>query len=93
MSGKNNPAYIDGNSKERRCWRGSNWERIRRKVYERDDNVCQICGTRCISKNEYDGTNGSKIRQCHHKEKYEENHNNNLDNLITICASCHGKNS
>ncbi len=33
MRGKNNPAWISGNSYDKRCYRGDNWEDIRKAIY------------------------------------------------------------
>ena len=91
MSDEGNPAYVDGSTKEKRCYRGSNWVRIRRRVYERDGYTCQRCGVKCISRSDYNGENGGEIIQAHHISGYEDESDNELDNLITLCASCHSE--
>jgi len=65
--------------------RGENWLKVRRAVYERDNNTCQICGR---TQEEV----GKKLSVHHIKPyrlfgNYEEA--NNLENLITLCQSCH----
>lgn len=91
MAGDGNPAYIDGNSLDKRCFRGSNWARIRRDVYERDDYTCQRCETKCISRRDLAGSNGRKLIQAHHIRGYESAEDNELSNLVTLCARCHGE--
>jgi 5-methylcytosine-specific restriction endonuclease McrA len=61
-----------------------NYNIIRNKILDRDGCKCVICGTR------------EEILDIHHKDKsgdssYWEFSNNNLDNLITVCKSCHTK--
>lgn len=58
------------------------WIIIRMQIYKRDNYTCQECLEKCHN------TNKRKI-QCHHID-YDIN-NNTLDNLITLCASCHAK--
>lgn len=91
MVGDGNPAYIDGSSYDKRCHRGPHWEHERVLVYERDDYTCRRCGEKCIPRRAYDGENGKRIIQAHHVEAYESPDDNSLDNLLTLCASCHGK--
>ena len=59
------------------------WRTIRKKIYERDNWTCKECGVKCHCNNSKD-----KI-QCHHIDYNIENCE--LENLITLCASCHGK--
>ena len=91
MSGEKNPAYKNGESREKRSWRGSDWETIRVEVYERDNYTCQDCGKKCVAKNNSTKDNTDKIIQCHHIENYKIKQNNNKTNLITLCLSCHSK--
>lgn len=90
MAGSENPAYKDGGAADKRCYRGPHWGRVRRQVYERDNYTCQRCGVKCVSRNDYDGTNGGEIIQAHHINGYESSEDNDLSELITLCASCHG---
>jgi len=60
------------------------WKAIRKKVYKRDNWTCQICGIHCGNEEK------SKI-QCHHIIPYRITQDNSESNLITLCASCHGK--
>src|SRR3990167_5749310 len=59
------------------------WLRLRRDIYERDNWICQECSIKCHG-------NGTKDKiQCHHID-YDVK-NNNVENLITLCSSCHAK--
>lgn len=91
MRGKNNPAYIDGRNATRTYNVGEEWHKIRMRVYKRDNFTCQCCGVKCISKNKAmrTGEDTDKIIQCHHIESYDINQDNSLDNLTTLCISCH----
>ena len=79
MLGDRNPAYIDGRSKDKRSYRGDDWEQIRLQVYKRDNYKCQVCGHHCKRKE----------IQAHHIIKYRETQDNSLDNLVTLCVKCH----
>lgn len=81
MRGVNNPSYIDGRSKNKRCYRGDDWEQIRKQVYERDNWCCQVCGKHC---------EGHEI-QAHHIEEWRKTKDNSLGNLITLCNTCHAR--
>lgn len=90
MSGKKNPAYKNGSTFDKRSWRGSDWDRVRKTVYERDKWECQVCHTKCTGVREKNS--GKTLVQCHHIENYTGNEvDNSIDNLITLCASCHTK--
>lgn len=81
MRGENNPSYIDGRAKNKKCYRGDDWEDIRKAVYKRDGYRCQVCGKHCKRKE----------IQAHHIHPYRETFDNSLENLITLCNSCHAK--
>jgi hypothetical protein len=49
---------------------------LKRSIFERDNFRCKTCGK-----------NHSIV--CHHIDKNKQN--NNPDNLITLCRSCHSK--
>jgi len=74
--GENNLAWRGGYEP----WYGSNWQEQRRKALERDNYACQICGT-------------SERLEVHHKTPVREfevkEESNKLDNLVTLCKSCH----
>ena len=51
------------------------WKQIRKEVLERDGRKCVICG--------------SKSRLEIHHKTYENWKNENLDELVTLCKTCH----
>jgi 5-methylcytosine-specific restriction endonuclease McrA/predicted transcriptional regulator len=59
---------------------GYNWEKIRRKVLERDKFTCQICGKRKV-----------KLDVHHITRTGDLEKDNRLSNLITLCDSCQGR--
>lgn len=91
MAGKGNPSYVDGSGMNRSTFRGSNWGIIRQRIYKRDNYTCQICDTKCISKNDAAEGTTNKIIQCHHIKPYETPEDNTPSNLITLCLGCHLK--
>jgi len=71
-------------------WKGGyskyigNWRKNRRKALKRDNNTCQVCGTE------------EKELHIHHIKPVVEFDGDNpsmheLDNLITVCITCHPK--
>lgn len=56
------------------------WIETRKKVYERDNWTCQVCGKHC-----------HKDIQCHHIVPYRHTQDDDMENLITLCKSCHWK--
>lgn len=64
---------------------GSNWAEQRKKALRRDNHTCQLCGV------EEDG----REHDIHHIKSITKFDNpkegNRLDNLITLCRSCHPK--
>lgn len=60
----------------------NDWSTIRKIIYKRDNWTCQECKTKCQ-------TTGKLKIQCHHINYNTKDNNDN--NLITLCASCHGK--
>ncbi len=64
---------------------GPNWDEQRRKAKERDRHICQVCGAKEIL----------VTHHVHHKTPFRQFHSyleaNVLDNLITLCPSCHKK--
>jgi 5-methylcytosine-specific restriction endonuclease McrA len=56
------------------------WEKIRGRVYERDNYTCQVCGK----------TNGRLA--AHHIIPRRDGGQDSMDNLITVCDGvCHKK--
>lgn len=56
------------------------WKEIRKKVYARDKYTCQVCGKK-----------NPRPLQCHHIIPYRITQDNSIENLITLCCSCHVK--
>lgn len=72
--------YIDGRSKKLGPMRyGDDWERIRYIVYLRDKFTCQDCSIT------------GKSLDIHHKIPYLISGDNSIENLTTLCRSCHMK--
>lgn len=93
--GDKNPQWKGG----RLDYYGPNWLEKRTEALERDSKKCQECG---ISQDEH-YQNYNEDLHIHHKvprrEIIDENNPtvgqfevaNSLDNLVTLCKSCHGK--
>lgn len=80
MIGDKNHSYIDGRSKFLSPSRyGDDWNKIRYVVYLRDRFTCQHCGII------------GKSLDIHHKIPFVESRDNSIENLITLCRSCHMK--
>ena len=72
--------YIDGRSRLVSPKRyGDDWDNIRFLVYKRDNFTCQKCGKTKIP------------LDVHHKKSFIETQDNSLNNLISLCRSCHMK--
>lgn len=61
---------------------GHEWRQRRLECYERDNWTCQDCGVHCTSKDK------QRI-QAHHLVSRRLGGGDGLDNLVTLCASCH----
>lgn len=75
-AGENHPRWKGRDS----YYRGPNWRRQREKARERDNNECQNCGRE-------EGLHVHHIVPFVSFDDYREA--NKLQNLITLCASCH----
>lgn len=84
LRGKYHYCYVDGKSVNNR---GKGWKKIRKTVRRRDNFTCQECG---ITQDEL-----GKELDVHHIIPYREFESsedaNKLDNLISLCPSCHHK--
>lgn len=58
---------------------GKEWKNIRKQIWKRDNFTCQKCGKKNVE------------LIAHHIIPFEFSHDNNLDNLISVCRSCHFK--
>ncbi len=67
--------------------RGANWDQQARRARERDGYACRVCG---VSEEEI----GRQL-DVHHKIPYRSFKSNveanKLENLVSVCASCHAK--
>ena len=77
QAGENNNNWRGGRPK----YRGADWQKQRRLALKRDNHTCQKCGVK------------QEDLRCeltvHHKTPYHDGGTNELDNLITLCISCH----
>ncbi len=69
---------------------GWQWRQLRREVYERDGWTCQECGVRCLNTRDAKKYPKRKV-QAHHKVPRRAGGGDSLDNLVTLCMSCHHK--
>jgi hypothetical protein len=53
------------------------WKEIRKRVLDRDGYTCQLCGDK------------TKQLHVHHREIRRIGMNDDMDNLVTLCKSCH----
>jgi CRISPR/Cas system Type II protein with McrA/HNH and RuvC-like nuclease domain len=68
-------------------WRGKDWDKVKLKVKERDGFLCVRCG-----KSEVQNLKETSQPLCvDHIIPYRFSKNNSMDNLQTMCHSCHGK--
>jgi 5-methylcytosine-specific restriction endonuclease McrA len=83
-SGASNPSWRGGNYKE---YYGANWKQQQRKARKRDNYTCQGCGKT--------QKKVGRSLDIHHIRRFADFDNylyaNQLDNLITLCHSCHMK--
>lgn len=81
LVGENNPNWKGGYEP----YYGPNWRQQRRFARERDNFICQLCGSE---------ENGRK-HDVHHiipfRELTDYEVANELENLLTLCSSCHRK--
>ena len=56
----------------------SNWNKLRFKVFERDNYICQRCGRYCKG-----------IAHCHHRRPISKGGSHSMSNLVTLCCYCH----
>lgn len=60
----------------------SNWDEIRRQVYQRDNYTCQNCGAG-------GGVQGSEELHAHHIVPVSSGGSHQPSNLVTMCSKCH----
>lgn len=81
--GENSNSWLGGWKK----YYGANWTQQKNLARKRDNFTCQLCGGKELNK-AFDVHHKIPFRK-YGKEKYKEA--NRLDNLITLCNSCHSK--
>lgn len=78
FKGTDNPYYKPGIN----GYRGSNWSEQRKLALDRDSYTCQICESK-------------DMLHVHHVKPFNEFEDhlvaNQLENLLTVCCSCHSK--
>lgn len=81
--GENGPNWQGGVSKPRspQDWE---WKQRRAECYERDNWTCRDCGVKC-------GHKGERRIQAHHVIPRRNGGGDEIENLLTLCASCHHK--
>lgn len=79
--GKNHPDWEGG----KEVYYGANWRKMRQRALERDNNLCLLCGK----------SGEQQSLHVHHikplKTFDEPEDANYLDNLVSLCPSCHGE--
>jgi 5-methylcytosine-specific restriction endonuclease McrA len=68
-------------------WRGKEWDNLKKDIIKRDNNKCQSCG---MTQEEH-LVKYKQPLQVHHINPYRYSKNNDEENLITLCCSCHIK--
>lgn len=61
---------------------GWEWRERRRECYARDGWTCQDCGVHCTK-------SGPTRIQAHHVVRRRDGGTNDLENLVTLCVTCH----
>lgn len=80
--GENNPLYKGGDT-----YYGENWHQQRRRAIKRDQHRCQDCGATPI-----DLPREPSVHHIIPLRDFDKPENaNTLDNLITLCETCHAK--
>jgi hypothetical protein len=64
--------------------RPGDWQKRRRRVFNRDNWMCRNCEAR-------GGIDGHETLACHHIVPVHAGGNHYLSNLVTLCKDCHNK--
>lgn len=67
---------------------GVNWSKQKQRCLERDDYTCQVCEKHQSGMSRDPAVHHITPRSHFDETPMEMNH---LDNLVTLCHSCHGK--
>jgi 5-methylcytosine-specific restriction endonuclease McrA len=85
--GSEHPNWKGGSEK----YRGKKWDSVRSEVLERDSYSCTECG---LGQEEHIKKYGQELH-VHHKTPFREfgsvEKANRMENLETLCSSCHKK--
>jgi len=83
LVGDNSPAWKGGHKK----YYGKNWRSFRKKIYEKNDGICQICGK--------DEEENGRSLSVHHYERVSSFENvedaHTEENVTLLCRNCHQK--
>ncbi|SDZ78869.1 HNH endonuclease [Haloplanus vescus] len=60
------------------------WDERRRRVYQRDNYTCQLCGRG-------GGPHGNLELHAHHRVPISQGGSHDLSNLTTLCRECHNR--
>ena len=71
----------------RRGYGGKGWERLRAAVFVRDGYICRDCGVLCREK----PADEMLWPNCDHIVPKVQGGLDDMDNLQTLCGSCHSK--
>lgn len=69
---------------------GWEWRKRRQEVYERDSWICADCGCHCLNTKDSKANPHRKI-QAHHIVPRRYGGSDEMENLVTLCMSCHHK--
>lgn len=74
---------MNGDTRVERQHSGKHWDEVRRAVYERDDYTCQVCGVE-------GGADGEDVvLQADHIVPRSRGGEDDMENLRTLCRTCH----
>ena len=82
-NGEKHPNWKGGHKNNLNFYYQTDWEKLRNKIYRRDNFTCQKCGVHCV------GKPGRNRIQCHHVVPYKISRDNSESNLTTLCNACH----
>lgn len=74
-----------------RGYGGERWEWLRKQAYVRDGGHCCVCGKLCIDAcgKDREKVDWRDVAQCDHIIPKSQGGPDELDNLQTLCGSCH----
>lgn len=87
FNGKTNPKWLGGITPQHRERYKGGWRALRRDVLLRDRERCRACS---LSRKESYAKFGRDLI-VHHIDRYLNQQDDSLENLATVCCSCHPK--